>query len=199
MAKTGKIFKFNRAFTLTELLCALGISAIVILTVYVMILSAHQTFSQLMDASRNTNSFKYFIDCLREDVRFSTKVYTSSSDLHFYDYSKNNESVAFYQLLKANVFSENYNIATNINSAPNPTKAEYFESISRIITGSNKRYYKVLYYPRKIYFFIDEVDESNLKFRGGYKKLNMGIIYDQRKKDVILRQNRKMFCLVCKG
>lgn len=199
MKKLKNFFKFNRekAFTLAEMLCAIGISAIVILTVYTMMMSAQQTFMRLNSASKNTGSYRFLVNSFRESMQYASRITTNAGVTDFLTVPtfKNGTAVTdVYYVSDTGAVLENVSYATKIDDAPTPGANSYdlFKT-----DGTNT--FLVLSNVKQIYYSVEN-NESDAN--GAYQKLNLGIIYDEvlnDNKNQTVRRKRKMLCFSSKG
>ncbi|MBQ3834795.1 MAG: type II secretion system protein [Elusimicrobia bacterium] len=198
MKKIKEFFKLNKAFTLAEMLCALGVSAIVILTVYTMMLSAQQTFSRLSDASKNTNNFRFLVNALRDSMQGAPEITHNSASTAFLTIPVYRNSTTpvndIYFVSNVDAISNDAAKAKDIFSAPQPGNNSY-----NLYKNDNGNTILALSNVKKIYYSVEKNDADT---KGGYQKLNIGIIYDEvlsDKKIDTVRQKRKMLCFTSKG
>lgn len=198
MKKIKEFFKLNKAFTLAEMLCALGVSAIVILTVYTMMLSAQQTFVRLSDASKNTNNFRFLVSSLRESIQCAPEITYNAASTAFLTIPVYRNSTTpvndIYFVSNVDAISNDAAKAKDIFSAPQPGNNSY-----NLYKNDNGNTILALSNVKKIYYSVEKNDADT---KGGYQKLNIGIIYDEvlsDKKIDTVRQKRKMLCFTSKG
>lgn len=211
MEKIQNIFKLNKkAFTLVEFAVTLGISAFLVVIIYTLLLTAHQSFREMYDASRNSNNIRYFENSLRESFSYIKGTPIVKSDktlLKVYRNVGNKTLTDTYTVsaadcmvgpssTKANTLADlRSNTGLNTNSTKaNPT---YYTLDRKTEGGEATITTRVLSNIRNIY-----INRESAGGASGYERLRIGVIYDEifsNGKTNIVRPKRRVFCFTSKG